>query len=81
MAILVVERKRSGKGKKNRKFNRRKKKPCQQRYTANRQWNTNKRRKAQKYAKRMNQVVRIKIDGEWETIHPIKKAGGDSSPA
>lgn len=57
-------------GKKNRKFNRKKKKPAQVRYTHERRWEKNKKRKAQKRAKRLGIVVKIKINGEWLSISP-----------
>ena len=71
-----------GKGKKSRKFGRKRDSLAQQRYTSSRRWETNKRRKAQKYANHMCQSVRIKISGVWETIQPNKiKNAGEKSPA
>ena len=59
---------KQSRGKKTRKYGRKKDSPTQQRYNQERRWIKNKVRKAQKYANRMNQSVRIKIEGEWETI-------------
>jgi len=52
------------------KPNSKRKKPCQQRYTSERRWIKNKRKKAQKNANNRHQVVKVKIDGEWETFNP-----------
>lgn len=68
MSRLVLERKKSSHGKKNRKFNRKKRKPCQQRYTSERRWEKNKMRRAQKYANKFSCNVVIKIHGELVTI-------------
>ena len=62
-------------GKKGRKIGRTKNKPCQVRYTSEKRWIKNKRRKAQKYANKRNVIIKIKVNGEWETIHPKAKAG------
>ncbi len=59
-------------GKKGRKVGRRKKKPCQQRYTSTRQWEDNKLRRAQRTANKFNHAVKIKIKGVLEVIHPKK---------
>lgn len=56
-------------GKKNRKFGRRKNKPCQKRYTSEKRWKKNKLRKAQKYANKFG-TIKIKIDGEWVIVKP-----------
>ncbi len=63
---------KQSKGKKQRKFGRKRESLTQQRYNAVRRWEVNKRRKAQKYANKFNHMVRIKIAGEWEFIHPNK---------
>lgn len=59
-------------GGKNRKYGRRKKKPSQQRYTSERRWEKNKRKKAQTRATRTNQPIKIKLYGNWITIAPTK---------
>ena len=52
------------------KKGRNKKKPSQQRYVSENRSEKNKRKKAQKYAKKFNTSVKIKIDGKMETINP-----------
>jgi hypothetical protein len=47
-----------------------KRRPCQQRYVEQGRSSVNKIKKAQKYANRMNQTVKIKIGNEWEGIQP-----------
>lgn len=77
----MVEKPKNHKGgKKNRKFGRKKRRPSQVRYTFERRWEKNKKRKAQKYANKTNRHIKIKISGEWVTIHP-QIAGENSSPA
>jgi hypothetical protein len=58
-------------GGKNRKFGRKKNRPSQQRYTSEKRWEKNKRRKAQKRANKTNKSIHIKIDGNWAVISPI----------
>ena len=76
---MLVSVKKQG-GKRGRKNGRNKKAPCKVRYTAERRWIKNKRRKAQKESNKRNYVVKIKVDGVWEHIHPVTKAG-EKSPA
>ena len=57
-------------GKKGRKYGRREKKPCQQRYTNEKRWNANKLKRAKRNARKFGKPIRIKINGEWEEIRP-----------
>jgi len=66
----MAEKKKSGK--KNRKFSRKAKKPSQQRYTSEKRWEKNKKRKAQSRANKTNKSIRVKIDGNWILISPIR---------
>jgi len=75
----LAEKSPTSRGKKARKYGRNTRKPCKVRYTAEKRWIKNKRKKAQKEANKRNYLVRIKINGEWETIHPTK--AGEKSPA
>lgn len=60
-------------GGKNRKYGRKKKRSLsQQRYTSEKRWEKNKKRKAQTRANRTNKPVKIKIDGHWILVSPIK---------
>lgn len=60
-------------GKKGRKVGRRKKKPCQVRYTSSRRWETNKLRRAKKLANKFGHTIKIKIKEVIEAITPSKK--------
>lgn len=60
----------SGGGQKGRKIGRNKRKPCQQRYTVEKRWDKNKKRKMQKLANETQRVVKYKIDNEWKEASP-----------
>lgn len=66
-------------GKKNRKFGRKKRRPSQVRYTYEKRWEKNKKRKAQKYANKFKRIIKIKVGGEWVLIRP--ESAGAKAPA
>lgn len=65
-------------GKKNRKLNRKRNRPCQKRYVSENRRDVNKRRKAQIRANKFGHPVRIKVQGLIEVIKP---KAGEKSPA
>ena len=69
---------KQGSGRKHTKIGRKKRKPSQIMYTYEKRWEKNKRKKAQKTANRLNRIVKIKIDNEWETIKPLVKKASKS---
>lgn len=71
---------KQSKGKKSRKYGRKRDSLTHKRYNHEQRWITNKIRKAQRHANKLGKSIRIKIEGEWETINPkktAKNAGGE----
>jgi hypothetical protein len=61
-------------GKKNRKYGRKAdRSPSQKRYTFEKRWETNKKKKAQKRANKIAKPIKIKINGEWVLVSPNNK--------
>ncbi len=80
--VIVPRPKNSKQGKKHRKHGRTLRKPCQQRYTNQRRWEINKKRRAQQRTNKLGVVVKIKVEGEWVLIKPKKarRASEDALP-
>jgi hypothetical protein len=58
-------------GKKNRKYGRKaERSSSQKRYTSEKRWEKNKKRKAQKRANKTAKPIKIKINEEWVLISP-----------
>lgn len=63
--------KSSSGGKGSKKYGRKKNRsPAQARYTADKRWIKNKRRRAQRTANRFGHPVKIKVEGKWESVSP-----------